>query len=433
MNFVQIAFSNLHRRKAKAIFVMLGLAIGITTIVSVYSVIAAMKAEITRQMGEYGANILITADQGELAISYGGISIPDVLFDVGHLTGEDVAAIDRIQSRPMVKAVVPKLLGMVTVLGNEVVLAGSDLQSEFRIKPWLRITNPLARFPDKGKPASAGAATGANAGTKAGASSDASGMGGDKLDLAREDFTRIDLADTEVILGSAVAYTLGVFPSNVIEINGQPFVVKAILEKNGTTDDNQMRMNLAAAQQLLDLADEVTTIELAVDYAAGSEDALLEQIQTMLPDAKVASLRKVMLDRDEILTRLTHFGVAVSILVLLVGILASGIGMAAAVRERTREIGIFRAIGFRKAHIGKIILLEGCVLSLVGGLVGYLAGTLLARTAMPLLAGLALPVPWSPVVLTAAVLLGILVGILASLYPAQLAASLDPAEALSKL
>jgi len=416
MSFLQIAFGNLRRRKAKAAFVMLGLAIGIATIISVYGVIAAMKAEMSRQMGEYGANILITADKGELAFSYGGISIPDVLYDVGRLTTEDVASIDRIQARPMVKAVVPKLLGTASAFGQNVILAGSDLQSEFRIKPWLRVADLLARYEKKN------AAQGA-----------ASGMAGEKLDLTREDYARIELEDTDVILGAGVAYNLGLMPTNEIEINGQSFVVKAILEKNGTADDNQIRMNLPAAQQLLGLADEVTTIELAVDYKAGSEEALLGQIRTVLPEAKVISLRKIMLDRDDILTRLTHFGVSISILVLLVGILASGLGMSAAVRERTREIGILRAMGFRKSHIRKIILLEGNVLSVAGAIIGYVAGTLVARAALPLLSGLSLPVPWSAGVLAASVLLGVLVGMLASLYPAQLASNLDPAEALGVL
>ena len=416
MTLMQIAFNNLRRRKAKALFVMLGLAIGIATIVSVFSVLEAMKTEMSRQMAEYGANILITANTGELAFSYGGISIPGTLFDVEQLTTQDVSAIDRLQARQMVRTVVPKLLGVLTVNGNEVIIAGSNLKGEFSIKPWLRINDLLAK---------ANSAKVNNTGSSSG-----SGMAGEKLDLVREDYTRIELSSQEVILGSEVAYTLGLFPSNTFEINGQEFTVKAILEKNGTAEDHQVLLNLPVAQQLLGFTDEVTTIELAADYAAGSEDVLLSQIRTLLPHAKVTSLRKVMLDRDEIVTRLTHFGVSVAILVLIVGTFAASLGLSAAVRERTREIGIFRAIGFRKSHIRKMILIEGLVLSMVGGLVGFSAGTALAKLVAPLLADTVLIIPWRLDVLTAALFIAIIVGALASWYPAQQASKLDPTEAL---
>ena len=66
MTIFQIALRNLMQRKVKSIFVMLGLAIGIATIVSIYSVLETMKLDIKSQMTDYGANILITADTGEL-------------------------------------------------------------------------------------------------------------------------------------------------------------------------------------------------------------------------------------------------------------------------------------------------------------------------------------------------------------------------------
>lgn len=412
MTILQIALGNLRQRKMKSIFVMLGLAIGIATIVSIYSVLETMKIEMTRQMTDYGANILITADTGELTFSYGGITIPGVLYDVEQLTTEHVAAIDSIQARPMIRAIVPKLLGMAESAGEDVVIAGSDLQSEFSIKPWLRIADLLAKL-EKGKSATSGAA-----------------MGGEKLDLEREDHTLIELSETEVILGAGVAYTLGLVPSNRIALNGEEFTVKAILEKNGTAEDDQVLMNLAAAQKLLGLTDEVTTIELAADYTAGSEEELLGQIRTMLPNARVTSLRKAMLDRDEVVTRLSHFGFSVSIFILLAGMLAAGLGMSAAVRERTREIGIFRAIGFRKSHIRKIILLEGTILSILGGLLGFVLGTGLAGIAAPLVAGARLAVAWRMDILAVSMLLALVIGAIASVYPAQQAAKLDPAEAL---
>ena len=413
MTIFQIALRNLMQRKVKSIFVMLGLAIGIATIVSIYSVLETMKLDIKSQMTDYGANILITADTGELTFSYGGITIPGLLYDVEQLTTENVSALDNLKSRSMIRAVVPKLLGMVVADGNEVIVAGSDLQSEFSIKPWLRIVNILAETEE----------------TSSGTDSPAA-MGGEKLNLSREDYKNIELGEAEIILGAGVAYTLGIFPSNRLMLNGQEFVVKEILEKNGTAEDDQILMNISVAQRLLGYSNEITTIELAADYTNGSEEVLLEEIRNLLPHAKVTSLRKAMLDRDEVVSRLSHFEISISIFILLAGMLAAGLGMNNAVRERTREIGIFRAIGFHRSMIRKIIFLEGIMLSLLGGLVGYLLGTALARIVILMLSTTDLTASWRMDILVISILLSMVTGTIASMYPASQAANLDPAEAL---
>ena len=110
--------------------------------------------------------------------------------------------------------------------------------------------------------------------------------------------------------------------------------------------------------------------------------------------------------------------------------LAAGLGMNNAVRERTREIGIFRAIGFHRSMIRKIIFLEGIMLSLLGGLVGYLLGTALARIVIPMLSTTDLTASWRMDILVISILLSMVTGTIASMYPASQAANLDPAEAL---
>lgn len=412
MTILQIAISNLRQRKLKSILVMLGLSIGIATIVSVYSILETMKSEMIKQMEDYGANILITADTGEITYSYGGITIPGVLYEK-QLTTEDVSELEGLESSGMIRAIVPRLLGAVTTLGNEVTIAGTDIKKEFSVKPWLRIVDFLALT----KAPAGGVDTG-------------SSMGGDKLNLDREDYTLIELNDNEVILGSGVAYTLGLFPSNRIILNEREFTVKAILEKNGAAEDNQVLMNLAAAQEVLGYPDQVTSIELSADFTLGSEEQIIQEIETLLPEAKVTSLLKALRDRDEVADRIAYFGFSVSVVILISGMLVAGLGMTSAIRDRTREIGILRAIGFRKSYIRKIIFLEGIMISAAGGLVGFAAGTVLARFLIPIITETYLAVPWRLDSLAGSILIALAIGSIASVYPAQQAAKLDPAESL---
>ncbi|MBT9174272.1 MAG: Macrolide export ATP-binding/permease protein MacB [Syntrophomonadaceae bacterium] len=433
MQLYHIALNNIRRRKARMLFVLLGLLIGIATMVSVYSVVEAMRMEMTRQVVEFGANVIITPDAGELTFSYGGITLPAVLFDVEQLTGEDVAAILNIPSREAIRAVAPKLLGLAAAGGEEpgdagaqnVVVVGVNLQQEFMVKPWLRLRSDEEMRNDEQNTSESSTVPAENTVPAAEKEMDFA-----MLDLAREDLTRLVLSDEQILVGSNLAATLGVMEGDLLTLSGREFQVFAVLKDSGSAEDEQILLNLSAAQALLRRPDQVTVIELAVDYSLDSEAVLLAQLREALPSVEVTSLRQEALRRDEMITRLVRFGTSVSVLILFVGMLVVGLTMSGAVRERTREIGVFRAIGFRKSDVAKIILLEGLIVSVLGGMLGYFMGMVVAYYAGPLLANMSIQVPWRLDIFALSVLLAILIGLLAGILPARQAANLNPAEAL---
>lgn len=408
-----IAWNDLSQRKVRSLCVMLGLAVGIALIVSVFTLLQTMKSEMAVQLTDYGPNLLIEGDAGEIKFSYGGITLQGVLVGTEKLTMQSAVALETIDDQAMIQAIVPKLFGTVTTFGHEVIVSGSNIQEEFAIKPWLRIKDYLAEFNKVEVPGSAPVA-----------------MGGEKLELGRQDPAMLRLEPFEVILGAGVAYELGLFPTNQLLINDQEFVVKSVLEKNGTAEDQYIMMDLNAAQSVLGSPNALSQIELAVDHSLGSEEDLIKQIRTVIPEARITSQSKALIDREEVLTGLNFFGTAVSAFVLLAAALATSIAMTASVSERTNEIGLFRAVGLRKSFIRSVILLEGTILSLTGGLLGYMAGNLAARAFMPVLTDPTKSVFWRLDYLAAALLLAVLLGAAASIYPAQRAANLDPAEAL---
>ena len=140
-----------------------------------------------------------------------------------------------------------------------------------------------------------------------------------------------------------------------------------------------------------------------------------------------------MKSREQTVDQLSSYSLAVSAVVLLVGGLVVLTTMMSSVNERTREIGIFRAVGFRKSHVVRIILTEALLLSLVSGLVGWLVGTLGSWIIAEQVARLEVGVSWDPVLAGEALGLALLVGIAGSLYPAIRASALDPAEALRSI
>jgi len=114
--------------------------------------------------------------------------------------------------------------------------------------------------------------------------------------------------------------------------------------------------------------------EVAALCTACPIEDMVTQISEKLPGAKVMAIQQVVKGRMETLHHFKKFSYGVSAVVILIGGLVVLVTMMGSVKERTEEIGIFRAIGFRKSHIMRIILLEALIVSSIAGIFGYFIG-----------------------------------------------------------
>jgi putative ABC transport system permease protein len=134
---------------------------------------------------------------------------------------------------------------------------------------------------------------------------------------------------------------------------------------------------------------------------------------------------------SEIVGNITQYIYLAMIVISSVGLMVGGVGvmniMLVSVTERTREIGVRKAIGARRKNILWQFLIEAMTLSGSGGIIGILAGVGTA-----LLIGAVSPLPFgiSPVFLTLGFVVAISVGLIAGVYPAYRAARVDPIESL---
>jgi putative ABC transport system permease protein len=136
----------------------------------------------------------------------------------------------------------------------------------------------------------------------------------------------------------------------------------------------------------------------------------------------------------EALDHFEKFSVGISIIVLLIGSLIVFTNMMASVNERKREIGIFRAIGFRKSHVIRIIFLEALIVGLTAGAVGYVLGLGVSHIIGPMVTGMkGGKIVIDPLLVIGAIFLSALIGILSSAYPAIHASKMDPTTALRAL
>lgn len=384
MRLTDIAFLNLRRRKAKAGFLLLGLLVGVSTVVALLSMTGAMARNVNEKLERYGANILVLPKSETLSLTYGGLALGGVSFDMKELREEDVNNIKTIRNSANIAALGPTVLGVVETSGHKALLAGIDLATYKVLKPWWKVA--AGEVPEKGG---------------------------------------------SLVLGSEVAKLAFLLPGEKVEIKGRMMEVSGVLEPTGSQDDSLIFTDLAAAQEILGKKGSVTLVEVAALCKDCPISEMVGQISEAIPSANVMAIQQVVKSRLETIEHLSRFSWGISSVVLLVGGLMVLVTMMGSVRERTAEIGVFRAIGFRRSHVMSIIFTESALVSLLAGILGYPAGLGIASAALPLFSqGEGAHVAFDPTLAGAAIAVSLLLGLAASLYPALAASNMDPNEAL---
>jgi len=386
MRLKDISINNLRRRKGKVFFLILGLTIGITTVISLISISRLMNEDIANKLDEYGANILILPRSDDLFLSYGGINIGGVAIDARTLNDSDVTKIREIEVRENISAVSPKFVGVVEIEGKKVPMMGVQFQEEFRLKKWWKVHGAIPK------------------------------------------------SNEEVLLGNEVAVRLFKSTNDHLTINGKRVRISGILEETGSQDDFLIYADLGFVQEVLNKPKALSLIEVSAYCNTCPIEEIVNQISKKLPHAKVTAIKQTLQTKMEALDHFKKFSIGISIIVLLIGALIVFTNMMASVNERKREIGIFRAIGFRKSHIMRIIFLEALIVGLVAGITGYLLGFGISHFVGPMVLGMK-NVRWviDPALAIGAIFLSALVGVLSSVYPALHASKMDPTEALRAL
>ncbi len=418
MRLHNISFNNLRRRRGKTIFLIIGLLIGVTTVVALLALTGAMENDIGKKLDELGANILITPKSRELALNYGGIQLSGLALDVQPLKQADIARISSIKNSENISIVAPKLIAAARVRQKDALLAGIVFKEELRLKKWWKIA-PV-RSP------------GDVAGQKAHGMEEMGKMNTDGAGAGKSAFGLVSsLTERDILVGAAAAEHLQLGEGEVVDIQGQTFVVRGILEEMGSQDDALIFADLGRVQKTLKRRGEISLVEVAALCNTCPIEEMVTQLSGTLPGAKVTAVKQAVESRLETVRHFKRFSLGISAVVMFVGALIVFTTMMASVNERTREIGIFRAIGFRKIHIARIILLEALVVGFLAGILGYLGGLGVSRLTLPFfLSGQGIGIPWNWGVAFGATGLSILLGLAASVYPALRAAQLDPAESL---
>jgi putative ABC transport system permease protein len=247
---------------------------------------------------------------------------------------------------------------------------------------------------------------------------------------------RLHDGQPQVMLGDLLAENLKRKPGDSLEIQGSPFTVCAIYHGSSALEADAVILPLDQFQKLSSLQGKVSTIHVRLRPAPAGENPesylkrAQKQIETALPGLRAVPAAERASNNQ--LVRMAHASAwGTSSIALLIGILGIANTMAMSVFERTREIGILRALGWKRWQVLVLIQLEAAVLGLGGGFLGIAAGwsalhllAKLPQTASIISASFPLPL------LVEALGIAVLAGLTAGVYPAWRGAQLSPVEAL---
>lgn len=388
-----IALRGLMSNKMRTLLTMLGVIIGVGSVITLVSIGEGVRSSISDQIQGLGSNlVLVTPGKGTV-----GINASSMGGAVSSLTYDDALAVER--NAGSVKNVAPVIESSANVHfdKNKVTLISGTSESYSEVRNF-----PVARG---------------------------------------EFFTRGDIRGYRrvVVLGDTVRRLLFADRNplgQTIRINENEFKVIGVMEKKGPTltidNDDRVLIPITVAEEIFDTKQVNMMFIQSTDPSSVS--AAVEDTKRIIRNRHDQSDFTVSEQKDILNTFRGIMGTLTGMLGGIAGVslIVGGIGimniMLVTVTERTREIGIRKAVGARKRDILTQFLLESIVISALGGIIGIgagFAGAVALQNAIP-----RLPTVISPWSVGIAFLFALLVGLFFGIYPARKAAALNPIEAL---
>jgi len=402
--------SSLRSNRMRTGLTMLGIVIGVAAVISMLSIGQGAQNSITSSINSIGTNLLyLSAGTRARFAGGGGFNFNR---NVKSLTMADAQALMDPYQAPAIKTVAPLLDGNVTVAAN----------GQTTTTTVYGVTAPY--FSIRNETVSEGAL-----------------FNDQQVNThARVVIIGIDVATT--LWGQTTGLT-----GQTLRINGQTFTISGILTSKGGSSfgsaDNQIIIPLTTARDrvILRPGNNVDSIYIQATSAGTTSEAstqisaimrLRHRVAVGKEDFTVTNQADLLSTASSITGILSAFLGGIAAISLLVG----GIGimniMLVSVAERTREIGLRKAVGARNRDILTQFLAESSFLSLLGGLLGIVLGWLISviigKVATALGNSLNPAVSLNAILL--ATLFSVAVGLFFGIYPARRAAGLEPVEAL---
>ena len=238
----------------------------------------------------------------------------------------------------------------------------------------------------------------------------------------------LDADEPAVVLGQTAAEVLNKKVGDVIQIEATELSVVGIVSGGALVEDGSVILSLSLFQEITGNQGKINVIDIRVPPSTPEKDVkeLCEQINRLAPEVRAVMVREHFSSSQGYrMVRAMSWGT--SLLAVLVGVLGVMNTMLMTVFERTHEICILLAIGWKRGRIVRMVLYESALLGFLGGIVGVLMGAVAVKLLQntPSIRGLLEP-DLGVGLFAMSVVIAIFVGVLSGLYPAWRSSRLTP-------
>ena len=370
MNVVTFSLKNLKRRKMRTSLAILGIALGVMLITSLLFIMDGLESSITGSLELLSGNLIIQ-EKG---------SVDQTLSIV------NVSLIENLSNNTDIEVISPEIYVPRTLMGGAgprfVTLIGvTDSYSEI-------VSSTYIKF----------------------------GTFFNETDSGR------------IILGSKLANQLDLEVGDIFPIDSTPFNVTGIFETNTLADVIIGLIPIEDARDLRNLsADQISVIEVKpVD--PDKADEIRSYVESNFEDYEVVFPEDLVEEATEIMGTLRNTVWLVSAIAVLIGGIGIANAMLMSVMERTPEIGLLKATGWRNIDVAYSVLIEALGIGVIGGLIGLLLGMVAAQTAQNIIP--ALTVRLALTTILESLIFGVGLSLGSGVYPAVKAARLAPIRAI---
>ncbi len=241
-----------------------------------------------------------------------------------------------------------------------------------------------------------------------------------------------DAAEPVVVLGATAAEVLNKKLGDPIQIETRELTVVGIVDGGALVENGSVILSLPLLQDITGNQGKINIIDVRVTPGTTEAETkqLCEQINKLVPEGR-AMLAGENISTSQAYRFIRAMSWGTSLLAVLVGVLGVMNTMLMTVFERTQEICILLALGWKRGRIMRMVLWESALLGLCGGIVGVVVGALgvKALEKAPAIRGL-LEADLSPGLMLTSVFISLVVGVISGVYPAWRSSRLVPGQAL---
>lgn len=392
MKLYQIVAKDIIRRKKRILYAALGVVIGTMTVIGVLNIAKAGETKIYGQLEEYGANLTIIPAINSIDTKIGNLSLGTLSVGENYISEANIPRIRQItdglirealeiKDNNDIATIAPTLYVSTDVRAVTLIVAGVDPQAQRDIKSWWEIREGAY-------------------------------------------MTR----DNEAVVGGLTAEMLKLKVGDEIDLNGSKVVVAGILKETGANDDYYVFIPLRTAQTAFDKVGLVSSVDVRALCNGCPVELIAKDLNLNIPGIKAVAVQQIANTEMDMVRKVNNMMLALAGITLLIGIFGVVNTMMSSVHERTRDIGIMRAVGASRRQIIRVFIYEALVIGVIGGVFGYVAGTAMAFGIGPLIFDGA-TVHFLPIYLPVSLGLSVAIAIVATLYPAFNATKIKIADA----